>query len=78
MEDQWRIATYDPAWRPMFLETGMRLREALGDLQLIPFLFYILTQAKKRGGTNVPPLTFSDIITLKFRKLSYRTFSARI
>lgn len=31
MEDQWRIATYDPAWRPMFLETGMRLREALGE-----------------------------------------------
>lgn len=31
MEDLWRIASYDPAWRQMFLETGMTLREALGE-----------------------------------------------
>ncbi|SLK20376.1 MULTISPECIES: GrpB family protein [unclassified Paenibacillus] len=31
MEDQWRIAAYDPAWRHMFLETGMNFREALGE-----------------------------------------------
>lgn len=30
MEDQWRIAKYDPAWRDLFLETGSKLREALG------------------------------------------------
>ncbi|WP_440111712.1 GrpB family protein [Paenibacillus sp. QZ-Y1] len=31
MEDQWRIAPYDPAWRNLFLETGSKLREALGE-----------------------------------------------
>lgn len=30
MEDQWRIAKYDPAWRDLFLEIGSKLREALG------------------------------------------------
>ncbi|WP_405153641.1 GrpB family protein [Paenibacillus sp. FSL K6-0108] len=34
MEDQWRIATYDPSWRHMFLDTGMSLREALGEKAL--------------------------------------------
>ncbi|WP_339236761.1 GrpB family protein [Paenibacillus sp. FSL R5-0517] len=31
MEDQWRIAKYDPAWRDLFLETGSKLRAALGE-----------------------------------------------
>ncbi len=31
MEDQWRIAKYDPAWRNLFLETGSELRAALGE-----------------------------------------------
>ncbi|QOS80635.1 GrpB family protein [Paenibacillus sp. JNUCC31] len=31
MEDQWRIAAYDPAWRHMFFEIGMQLREAMGE-----------------------------------------------
>lgn len=31
MEDQWRIAPYDPAWRNLFLETGSKLRETLGE-----------------------------------------------
>ncbi|WP_145150059.1 GrpB family protein [Paenibacillus xylanexedens] len=31
MEDQWRIAKYDPAWPVLFLETSSKLREALGE-----------------------------------------------
>lgn len=34
MEDQWRIASYDPAWRQLFLVAGMTLREALGEKAL--------------------------------------------
>ena len=30
MEDQWRIAKYDPAWRDFVSRTGLKLREALG------------------------------------------------
>ncbi|WFR64980.1 GrpB family protein [Paenibacillus amylolyticus] len=31
MEEQWRIAKYDPAWPVMFLETGLELRSSLGE-----------------------------------------------
>lgn len=32
MEDQWRIAPYDPEWRRLFLELGTQLRNSLQDL----------------------------------------------
>jgi GrpB-like predicted nucleotidyltransferase (UPF0157 family) len=32
VDDQWRIAEYEPEWRNMFLEIGTRLRSSLGDL----------------------------------------------
>ncbi|MDQ0193264.1 GrpB family protein [Paenibacillus wynnii] len=31
MEEQWRIANYDPEWRNIFLELGSKLRESLGE-----------------------------------------------
>ncbi|MFS0871970.1 GrpB family protein [Paenibacillus xylanilyticus] len=34
MEEQWRIAKYDSAWGPLFHETGLKLREALGEKAL--------------------------------------------
>ncbi|MFF2479914.1 GrpB family protein [Paenibacillus sp. NPDC058071] len=34
MEDQWRIAAYDPQWRVLFLDVASRLRAALGDLDI--------------------------------------------
>lgn len=34
MEDQWKIAEYDPAWRDLFLECGIQLRNVLGKLAI--------------------------------------------
>ena len=30
MDEQWRIAEYDPEWRNLFLEVGWNIREVLG------------------------------------------------
>lgn len=32
MDEQWRIAEYDPEWRNLFLEVGWNIREVLGDI----------------------------------------------
>ncbi|WP_253299207.1 GrpB family protein [Paenibacillus barcinonensis] len=34
MEDQWRIASYNPNWRTLFIELGLNLRNSLGNTAL--------------------------------------------
>lgn len=60
MEEQWRIATYDPAWRQMFLETGLRLREALEDKAL---------RIDHVGSTSITGLDAKPIIGIQISVL---------
>ncbi|MFK0523828.1 GrpB family protein [Paenibacillus illinoisensis] len=60
MEEQWRIATYDPAWRQMFLETGLRLREALEDKAL---------RIDHVGSTSITGLDAKPIIDIQISVL---------
>ncbi|WHX50967.1 GrpB family protein [Paenibacillus woosongensis] len=56
MEEQWRIAAYDPEWRSLFLATGMKLREALGELAL---------RVDHVGSTSVAGLDAKPIIDIQ-------------
>lgn len=57
MENQWRIAPHDPEWRDRFLDLGIKLREALGEL---------VVRIDHVGSTSVPGLDAKPIIS-KFR-----------
>lgn len=60
MEEQWRIATHDPAWRSLFLETGSRLREALGEKAL---------RIDHVGSTSITGLDAKPIIDIQISVL---------
>ncbi|MDN4599599.1 GrpB family protein [Paenibacillus sp. F6_3S_P_1C] len=62
MEDQWRIASYDPAWRQMFLETGMTLREALGEKAL---------RIDHVGSTSIVGMDAKPIIDIQISVSNY-------
>lgn len=62
MEDQWRIATYDAAWRQMFLETGMTLREALGEKAL---------RIDHVGSTSIVGMDAKPIIDIQISVSNY-------
>lgn len=56
MEEQWRIAEYDPRWEHLFVETGKRLREALGDTAL---------RIDHVGSTSIKGLDAKPIIDIQ-------------
>ena len=56
MEDQWRIAEYDPKWKELFLEIGRRLREALGDAAI---------RIDHVGSTSIPGMPAKPIIDIQ-------------
>ncbi|MFD1177822.1 GrpB family protein [Paenibacillus puldeungensis] len=62
MEDQWRIAKHDPEWRNLFLETGMKLRESLGDLAV---------RIDHVGSTSVVGLDAKPIIDIQISVLDF-------
>ncbi|KOY15953.1 GrpB family protein [Paenibacillus xylanivorans] len=62
MEDQWRIATYDAAWRQMFLETGMTLREALGETAV---------RIDHVGSTSIVGMDAKPIIDIQISVTNY-------
>ncbi|WP_315371692.1 GrpB family protein [Paenibacillus xylanexedens] len=62
MEDQWRIAKYDPAWRDLFLETGSKLREALGEKAL---------RIDHVGSTSIVGIDAKPIIDIQISVSNY-------
>ncbi len=56
MENQWRIAPHDPEWRDRFLDLGIKLREALGELAV---------RIDHVGSTSVPGLDAKPIIDIQ-------------
>ena len=56
MEDQWRIAPYNPEWKTMFNEIGARLRESLQD---------IAVRIDHVGSTSVVGLEAKPIVDIQ-------------
>jgi len=56
VEDQWRIAEYNPKWKELFLETGRRLREVLGDAAI---------RIDHVGSTSIPGMPAKPIIDIQ-------------
>lgn len=56
MENQWRIAPYDPAWRHLFSELGKKLRGALGEAAV---------RIDHVGSTSIPGMDAKPIIDVQ-------------
>lgn len=56
MDEQWRIASYDPEWRTLFLDCGAQLRAALGDAAI---------RIDHVGSTSVVGLDAKPIIDIQ-------------
>ncbi|WP_256992706.1 GrpB family protein [Paenibacillus sp. SSG-1] len=56
MENQWRIAPYDPAWRQLFSGLGMKLRGALGEAAV---------RIDHVGSTSIPGMDAKPIIDVQ-------------
>ncbi|MGC5774163.1 GrpB family protein [Paenibacillus pabuli] len=66
MEDQWRIAAYNPAWRHLFLETAMPLREALGEKAV---------RIDHVGSTSIMGMDAKPIIDIQISVSNYEDLS---
>ncbi|MGF9698505.1 MULTISPECIES: GrpB family protein [Paenibacillus] len=62
MEEQWRIATYDSAWGPLFYETGLKLREALRENAL---------RIDHVGSTSIVGMDAKPIIDIQISVLNF-------
>jgi len=62
MEDQWRIATYDPEWIHLFKDIAGKLRNSLGDLAV---------RIDHVGSTSIPGLDAKPIIDIQISVLDF-------
>lgn len=56
MEDQWRIAEYDPEWKDLFHDIGLRLRDSLGK---------VAVRIDHVGSTSIVGLVAKPIIDIQ-------------
>lgn len=62
MEDQWKIAEHDPAWRNLFLECGTQLRNVLGELPV---------RIDHVGSTAIKGLDAKPIIDIQISVINF-------
>lgn len=62
MENQWRIAKYDPEWKNMFMGLGSKLRSSLGDLAV---------RIDHVGSTSVIGLDAKPIIDIQISVMDF-------
>ncbi|CAI6087548.1 GrpB family protein [Cohnella sp. JJ-181] len=61
MDDQWRISSYDPAWRSEFYAVGAVIRKALSSIAL---------RIDHVGSTSVPGLAAKPIVDIQVSVLN--------
>ncbi|WMT38903.1 GrpB family protein [Paenibacillus sp. D2_2] len=66
MEDQWRIAEYDPEWSDLFLEIGLKLRDALGEMAV---------RIDHVGSTSIVGMDAKPIIDIQVSMHNYEVVS---
>ncbi|MBB6024721.1 GrpB-like predicted nucleotidyltransferase (UPF0157 family) [Paenibacillus sp. JGP012] len=62
MEDQWRIASYNPNWRTLFIELGSNLRNSLGNTAL---------RIDHIGSTSIEGIDAKPIIDIQISVLDF-------
>ncbi|RXT03938.1 GrpB family protein [Ammoniphilus sp. CFH 90114] len=66
MEDQWKISTYDPEWKVLFVDIASKLRTSLGDLAI---------RIDHVGSTSVVDLDAKPVIDIQISIENYDDIS---